>query len=431
MSEEFVVSEIDDLFPESFIDETGNPVVLPQLPAVCDSIQAPVFGAKNPKAPKPPKPPKPVKEIKPKKETALKNPLLEAVEFIELAQKAKGDAVSTHCAIRYGTITAFDRTIAAGVIIQADELHCFPNTEKLVLALKRCTAEYRMIQMADQLFIESGEFQAYVPLAPADTLISVVPDAPIAPLGNTFRDALLTVGTLVKDNGATLLQSCIQLNPVTAIASNGQVIMEAFHGFDMPPNKLLIPKCFADKLKKTKKNIASFGFSSETFTVHFEDRSWLRTNLYKDKLAHDLVAMISVEPAHKRDVPTGFFGAANEVSKWSSDGRVYCFDSRISSHSRDKQAGSAVTFAMDGFADSRIYSALALKMIAKYALSMDVDSSPDITLFFGNIVRGAVMHDRIETEHVNVNPAQVAALETYTCQDCGHAAPGCVCDIPF
>jgi hypothetical protein len=349
--------------------------------------------AKAPKAPKAPKTPK-AKTVK----TAF--PLLEAVQFSQLAQRPKGDVMATHCCIRYGGITAFDRTIAAGTIIREDDLACFPNTALLSMALMRCGPEYKIVQTADKLYLESGNFSAYIPLSAGEAILTAIPDAPVAPLGDEFRDAIKAVGILVKDAGATLLQMAIQLNPFTCIATNGQVIIEAHHGYDMPPFKMLIPKRFADVLNKTKKKIVSFGYSqgvTPTFTVHFEDRSWLRTNLYKEKFKEDLVARVAVDPTHKRPIPAHFFEAAADVGAWSEDGKVYCFDGRISSHPASKQnTGSARTFAMEGFAENRIYSLAALKLIAKQAISMDSETVKGITLFFGNAVRGAVMHEYIE-----------------------------------
>jgi hypothetical protein len=339
-----------------------------------------------------------------KKPKAVKtvNRLLEAVRFIQLAQRPKGDAMMTHCCIRYGTITAFDRTIAAGAVIQEEDLMCFPDTALLALALDKCDAEHRIVQSADQLFIESGSFSAYVPLSPADAILTAIPDPMIAPLGESFRTALKTVGVLVKDAGATLLQMAIQLNPYSAIATNGQVLLQGWHGYDFPPLGMLIPKRFADLVNKTKKEIIGFGYSSSTmpgdptFTIHFKDKSWLRTNLYKEKFPYDITAPLNVEPAHKMPTPAHFFEAAADIANWSENGRVYCFDGRISSHPATKQnIGGARTFAMDGFAENRIYRAADLKLIAKHAVSMDMYTSDARTYFFGESVRGAITHEDI------------------------------------
>ncbi len=353
-----------------------------------------------------PKPGRKKKEPKPKapKQVAPVNQLLEAIKFIALAQRSKGEPMLTHCSIAYGGITAFDRTIAAGTLIREDDLLCFPETDKLLLALLRCGTDYKLVQLEKQLFVASTDFEAYVPLTTSDQLVTAVPDPMIAPLTDKFREALHTVGKLIKDNGATLLQSAVQLNNGTVIATNGQVIIEASHGSEFPPNKMLVPKRFVDALNKTKKKIIGFGFSPKTFTVHFECRSWLRTNLYEGAMEFDLVAALNKDAFYKKPVPESFFGAVEEVSKWSEDQKVYIFEAKISSHPKNKQnVGSARTFSLHGFVRNRAYSVLALKAISKFAKSMDDESVPKMTLFFDNNVRGAIMHDDV-VEPVAPNP---------------------------
>jgi hypothetical protein len=393
------------------------------------SVPEPPRMAAEPKKIKVPKPPKPPKPAKAKKKEKTVNPLFEAVKFIALAQKSKGDEMTTHCMIAYGGITAFDRTIACGVVIKEDELNCIPNTELLLQALSHCGPEYTIVQLPESLHIASGDFAAYVPCTTADKMVTAVPDPSVAPLSDEFREAIKIVGALVKDTGTTLLQAAIQLNPYTVIATNGQVIMEAFHGHDMPPTKMLVPKGFADRLNKTKKVIKSFGFTAETFTVHFEDRSWMRTNLYKGAMEYDIHAAINIEAINKHPIPGNFFEAADEVAKWSKDGRVFLYDSRVSSHDRESQTvGSCRTFAMDGFANNRIYSIAALKTISKVALSMDDTSSRNLALFFGTKVRGALKYDVMRDP-----PPPIGSVEwTYcdACQQHSHHNPSHQCRNP-
>jgi hypothetical protein len=369
------------------------------IEAIEDAAQEPVAEQKQPVAPAIPALPK---EKKTRKTKAVKtvNPLLEVVQFIQLAQRSKGDVMMTHCCMRYGTITAFDRTIAAGVIIKEDDLSCFPDTALLLMALSRCGEQYRIVQQTDQLFIQSGDFSAYIPLTPGEGILTAVPDPAIAPCGEEFKAALKSVGILVKDAGATLLQMAIQLNPAVVVATNGQVIIAEQHGYDMPPFGMLVPKRFADVLNKTKKKIVSFGFSADTFTIHFEDRSWLRTNLYKDKFKEDLLGNLNTPSLSKQPIPQYFFDAAAEVANWSEDGKVYCFDGRISSHPPHKQnTGCARTFAMSGF-DNRAYSAAALKLVAKKAVAFDNQTVKNVTLLFGERWKGAVRHEDLKRQIV-------------------------------
>jgi hypothetical protein len=344
------------------------------------------------------------------------NPLLEAVKHCMAAQRSKGDELMTHSLIRYGQILAFDRTVAAGAPVIEDDLDCAPHTDRLRMALERCGPEYQIVQEPTSLFTRSGEFSAYVPLCDPGKLSTPVPDAPIAPLGDAFRAALKATGPLVKDSAPTVLQSCIQLNSFSCVATNGSVIVEAWHGFDMPPG-LLIPKSFCDAVVKSKRKIVSFGFSmpekgEATFTVWFEGRFWYRTLLFREKIPDMMSKFVNVDAWHP--VPEGFFAQVGEIAKWSEDGKVYIADRKISSHPPDKQqVGSCLSFPLEGMQQDVWYSITSLKAIGNVAAYFN-DDAPNVMMFSdGNVVRGVV--------------ARLPIHETLRCHRCGCEMKGGIC----
>ena len=380
---------------------------------------------------------------KPKAEV-FTNHLLEQIKFVSHAQRSKGDDMSTHSMIRYGNIVAFDRTLAAGASIVEDDLDCCPQTDRLRLALEHCGAEYQIVQHADSLFVRSGEFQAYVPLCDPAKLTVAVPDPAIAPLGNALKAALAITGSLVKDSAPTLLQSCIQLNSGSCISTNGYVILQAWHGCDMPPG-LLVPRSFADAVVKIRKNIVSFGFSKETLTIHYEDRSWLQTTLYQEKIPDMLSKLI--ESPRVFDFPVEFFNQVAEISRWSEDGRVYVDNEMISSHHPSKrQVGGSLEFAMPQLRQGVSYSIAALKLITKYAKTFD-DSNRGMTMFYGDGLRGAIAHEPIAVEPAVPKCRRCGCeMKDGICQNYGCETPRdpnvcpfcaecpCICtadDIPF
>jgi hypothetical protein len=368
-------------------------------------------------------------------ETLFVNHLLEAVKHVSHAQRSRGDEAMTHCMIRYGRIVAFDRTIAAGAPVIEDDLDCCPQTERLRLALERCGAEHQIVQDAGSLFVRSGEFSAYVPLCDPAKLSTPIPDAACAPLGDAFRASLMITASLVKESAPTVLQSAVQLNPGSTVASNGTAILEAWHGFDMPPG-LVIPKLFADAVVKCRKKIVAFGFSDLTLTVHFEGDCWLRTNLYKrDSVPSMLEKFVNVETMHA--FPEGFFSQVADIAKWSEDGRVYIDNFLISSHRPDKRnVGSSLSFPMTELMQGVSYSINALRSIAKFATHYQDRATPNVTMFFGNGLRGAMAHESIsapsvkQEESAEEYAARMAVLKNQMC-DCGKRLLDCDVCIPF
>ena len=336
--------------------------------------------------------------------------LLEQTRFIRLAQRKRGDEMATHCQIRYGMMIAYDRVLAAGAPILETDLECCPQSEMLLWALEQC-GSYSITQGADGLVLRSDAFTGIIPVCDPAKLTTPTPDAPIAPLGDAFRAALKVSGSLVKESASTLLQSCAQIDAGTCIATDGFVILQAWHGFDMPSG-LLVPKAFIDALVKTRKQIVSFGYTpSETFTVHFSDQSWLRTHLYRDKIP-SMAAKLK-ESEHTFELPKEFFKEVVKVAKWSEDGRVYFYEDVIRSH-KTVTVGCHQSFHMPEFRQGISYYAGALGRIASFATHFD-DSHEGLTMFYGTGLRGAIVHDSINTPKV------------VKCRHCGAEEKGGIC----
>lgn len=328
------------------------------------------------------------------RKTKPANKLLQAVEFVSMAQSGRGPETATHSIVRYGRIVASDRMLAAGSPIEEDDLNCAPNTALLALALSKCVQEHAIVEQDRNLFVRAGDFSAFVPLCDPGLLNLPVADERTAPLGDEFRAALKVTGILVREAAPTVIQSAIQLNAFSCCSTNGNVILEAWHGYDMPPG-VVIPKAFADAVCKTSKKIACFGFSDQSFTVHFEDGCWIKTLQYTEPIPDIVGKLADVEQWTPFD-PL-FFRHVEEIGKWSQDGKVYLHDSLLSSHAPSAAAsGSIQTYPQLGMKQGICYSVDSLARIAKIATHFNDQIKPGVTMFCGKNLRGAVAHESIQ-----------------------------------
>ena len=99
------------------------------------------------------------------------------------------------------------------------------------------------------------------------------------------------------------------------------MLMEAWHGLDLPPN-VPLPKQFVAALVKQKKNLTGFGFSRSSATFYFEDGCWLRTQLYSDEWPDVSVEGQSIGSTDKRHE------VSNEWPNGSTDERTGPSDER-------------------------------------------------------------------------------------------------------
>jgi hypothetical protein len=159
----------------------------------------------------------------------------------------------------------------------------------------------------------------------------------------------------------------------------------------MPPG-LLVPVSFVLALAKVKKSIVSFGIGATTLTVHFDDRSWLRTTLYLERIP-DIVSKLE----ESRDVfilPQTFYESIDVVAKWSVDERIYVYNDCINSH-KPSEATTTYQHPMPGLRQGVSYSVADLRAIAKYIDQFD-DAHNRLTMIYGGGVRGAIAHQPLE-----------------------------------
>jgi hypothetical protein len=363
------------------------------------------------------------------KSIEIANPLLTALEFISVAQKAKATDGGTFCMLSMHAAVAFDGLLAAGVRI-AEDLHCCPNTQRLIAALCSCSSGYQMTHVAhDRLLVQSGEFQAHVPLCDPRTLTWPQPDPKLVVADNKIVAALKAVSGVINDKAAILHEAAILLQGQTCVGTNGAVILEAFHGWDLPPD-ILLPKAIVAALVNAHKPLVAMGYGTDTVTFWFEDDSWIRTQRYVEKYpdAHKLLAT----PVQMIPFPIGLFTATDQLAPFSEDGQVYCANGKASSHAFGKadSFNARLTLDVSGINESRIYRIDTIKIVRKIVTHFDDQTLPKRTFFMGGMdvklgtkksdivrvpVRGVMTHGSEDADKVDPNtPVNIGATRQST-----------------
>jgi hypothetical protein len=176
--------------------------------------------------------------------------------------------------------------------------------------------------------------------------------------------------------------STVQLRDGSALATNGKVIMEYWHGIKMP-SLTLIPKTFITALGKAKKPIARFGVCDSSFTLWFDEATWLKCQTYPTTTElPNLIQYLDV-PTQPVPVPKGFFEIVKRLEPFTSDDTVQFSDDAVK-----------VTFATEasykGFPTNISFSVKALLGIANYAKQIHFNALPGTTVFYGDNLRGAI-----------------------------------------
>lgn len=324
-----------------------------------------------------------------KKTDTNKATLLDALRQIALAQQPEGSEGETHCCFHEGFIAACNGILAAGVTVP-ETFIAWPHTHKLLNALERCEEAMTITQLDGKISIRSGPFRALIPcLGHGDQMSAPDPIAGIAT--DALREALNVAGTAVTEHAPQVLHASILLRSGSAIGTNGTVLIEAWHGLSFP-GEFVLPKVFQKALNKIEKPIANFGHSANSFTVYFEDQSWLRTQLYGIEWPSAPKTILDV-PCNPEEVHSDFFKAASTVAGFGIDHAVFFQDNYAGSRPPLENTAGAAYELKKGKLPPVQLDAELLAMIEPHTLSVDFKAlAPRAMLFFGSAVRGCVAY---------------------------------------
>lgn len=325
---------------------------------------------------------------KPRSKPQPTNALLEALIFCSCVSEKLGASYETHIGLKNNWAIAFNGIVAAGAPISED-IQCHPHNLLLIEALSKCDENYSLTQLDNgRLSVKSGKFKAVIPCLDPALMQEAAPDPQIVGITNTFKDAVEAVGVLASENAQHVLTASVLMNGPSVISTNRVMLLEYWHGLDLPPN-IPLPKQFVSALVKQKRDLTGFGFSKSSATFWFGDH-WLRTQLYSDQWPD--VSSILSRPANLWNIDPNFFKALDAIEPFSVDGNIYSDTNLLMSH-RDHGVGAE--FEVTGIPKGFVYPIKQIKMIKPFVKKIDfyaqgVHDSSYCLVFEGDKVRGVI-----------------------------------------
>lgn len=312
-------------------------------------------------------------------------PFYEAMKFLAIIAQDVGAPFQTHVRLGGQMGMTYNGLIALGCNIGTD-FSGIPHSLRLLDALSKCKGQYSIATLDAKLAIKSDRFRAVIQCINQEDFPLIVPDPPIAVIDNRLKTAIEIAGTLASETAQLPHLACILLDDGCACGTDGAMLIQAWHGIDLPPG-LLLPKATALALAKITKPLARFGFSNSSITLYFEDGSWLRSQMYRDKWPD--VARLFEGNANYWPVPESFYTALDAITDFAEDGIAYFIKGALSSHNTTDLGASYEIFCLpNGVA----YNIKRLKIIQPYAKAIDFSVAGQPCLMFkSETVRGKMM----------------------------------------
>lgn len=324
---------------------------------------------------------------RPKKQSEkVSSRLLQVVRFLSTIEPQQ--MLSDHILIQNKTATVFNGTVAAGALIEED-LYCAPHTKTFLNALAKCGENYSLTQVdQSKLSIKSGPFKAIIPCVDPKLLYFPTPDNNVAPIDDKLKEALTLIEKIKPENGQRVVTLSFLMNGASVIATDGKMLVEAWHGLNLPTN-VPIPKAIIPVLLSSNK-LVGFGLSSSTATFYLEDNSFIRTQLYAESWPD--ISHVMERPATPIAIPESFFKGFDTIKDFSENGFVYFKEGKLQSHEFE---GKGAEFEIPELKNGPVYSIKYLSLVKELASKIDfyvpAERKSMLLAFTGEKCRGILM----------------------------------------
>ncbi len=132
-----------------------------------------------------------------------------------------------------------------------------------------------MTETRGTVALTSGPLRVSLP-----TVAGLAPSAPDAyreALPAALFDAIAQIAHIADEDAEHVQSASVCIEEGLVSTTNRNVILQAYHGLNMPT--MMLPKRFCNTVVKSGKTIVGMGHGPSSFTVFFNDNSWLKTQL--------------------------------------------------------------------------------------------------------------------------------------------------------
>ena len=311
--------------------------------------------------------------------------LLAALKFVAVAQKKAGTVQQ-----QFGVISGNWAAASNGVLTVAtkveEDLSACPHTYQLIDALSKVGEDLSITQLSPtSLAVVSGAFRALIPCVGFGDVGITGPDERCAVIDDRIKSAFEAVLPLATDGAQHSHLAAVLLQSGSAVATNGHVLAEYWHGIDLPP--MLIPKASAVAILKAGKALTGFGYSGPSATFWFEDDSFIKTQLFAEQFPN-YQPLFECEGLNPWPVPDEFYKAVRSIESFSRSGVVYFENGMLASNEQETEAS---TYKIEGLPEGMGFNAKYLLMVESSFKNVHFDESSNKAFFFGENVRGVIM----------------------------------------
>lgn len=323
--------------------------------------------------------------------------MLDALRFVAAAV-ARKDYVQDlqHFRIKDGRVTGFNGVVALSSDIDVD-LDIHPNASKMLAAIKACPGTIALnMTPAGRLAIKSEKFKSFVECLPQESAQFPEPEGEAVDLGENFMPGIRALAPAMGIDASRIWAMGIKLQNQSMFATNNVMLVEYWHGTDIPLD-VVIPDVCVKELLRIGENPTRVQVNDRCITFWFGEKRWLRSQLI-EPTGWPMAIMDKVlasSDGEQLAFPPGFFEAVDTLKPFLGDaGSLYLTAQSLGTSSHDGE-GTSIDVVTPGVTDMQAYHHRQLTVLGEIAKTIDWTGYPQPCMFRGDRLRGALIGQRI------------------------------------
>lgn len=282
-------------------------------------------------------------------------------------------------AISTPTDLAFSATPKAASFVKAVER--IPDGEEIVLNLTE----------AGRLSVKAGKFRAYVEChEDSGSLVKIKPAGELVPMPPGLLAVLKKVAPFMGEDATRPWARGVLLRGQSAFATNNIALVE--HWLPLVfPDELTIPAEAVKEMIRVGADPVGIQLEERAVTFHYENGAWLRTALVVGEWP-DLARVLNAEH-NAAPIPEGFFDAVRRLDAFTTkENHIFLRGGVIAT---SQSEGDGALMELDDFGGIGCHFLAQMVKLDGIATSIDFSTWPRPCLFFGELLRGAIIGLRI------------------------------------
>lgn len=291
--------------------------------------------------------------------------------------------------IKNGRVVGYNGYLALSAPIDLD-IEAKPKADLFYKALDAC-GETVSIDMtpAGRLHIRSGRFAAYVPCIDKEVYEA-------SPQGELFESppglsaAFKRLLPFISEDASRPWAMGLLVDGGCLTATNNIVVIQEWVGHRLPTFNC--PRFAVAEIARIGRDPVSIQVSPDSVSFHYDDGSWMRTQLLASQWPAEKMNEIMSQEASMLPLVDGFFSAVDTLKPFVAESHhsgVYFRDGALATAGDGHQEGAVIE--VPGIPAGPVFNIKALQLLDGLIETVDWGLYPRPCLFSGNNRRGAIM----------------------------------------